>query len=292
MKRTTIVALVAPPAFVGAIAVWALLSGKQRAPVAAETLVQPVVAAPPAAESPEKPKQEFIPLVSAVYRRGFPIGDALSTRLGLDRQSLESLRKEPSFEEFDRWLETADKRLETTSRLRVPSLRSDRPTLDGLDIYDGFFAPRPALWNLAAPEEGSLSRLASQKMLLSAAERAALDRMLKAALRDKDGRWESFPAGSKIYLTAGKCPSAEIWINMGPQLESVDETIAKAKLEKRRFLAIADPEEKAVLNKHFNFSLRAKDDLTRENTGGKFERPIDRLYDVVRRSAYDPSKRF
>ena len=140
-------------------------------------------AAPPAPPSDD----EVVFLLSGTYSRPFPIGIVLSTRFGLLTHALDALPADMSREWFYDWLERADKVLETTSRLRVPNLRADRPVLDGQDIYDGFFAPKPAFYDLYAPVEGSISKLRAQGMTFDEEELTALGAMLRRTMGEERG---------------------------------------------------------------------------------------------------------
>lgn len=228
---------------------------------------------------------------TATVSRVRPIGIVLSTQFGLPAQALEALPAQFSREFFYDWLRPVDKLLETTSRLRVPRLRSDRPVLDGRDIYEGFFAPKPWLWDITAPLEGSLSVLGKQGFHFTPPEREALDAMLKASMgKQEAGRqvWHAFPVGSKITLRAGSQPSVEIWINRGPQHESIDDTVRDARCELISTVPITDPLQKTALNKHFNYALEAKDEVLEHSSQGKYHTPREKLYDLVRELRAQP----
>jgi hypothetical protein len=228
---------------------------------------------------------DFVYLTDSTYSRGGLIGVVLSTRFGLSRRELDALPPDFSREYFYKWLRTAEKSLETTALLRVPKLRSDRPSLDGQDIYDGFFALEPALLDFAAPLEGSISILKKQGFTFTEEELKALDAMLKASMGTTDGklyRWHAFPVGSRILLQAGASTAVTIWINKGEQRPTIAETLAGVKTEMLVRIAISNSEQSQALNKHFNFSLEAKDELLVVESHGKYHAPREKLFDIVR----------
>lgn len=232
----------------------------------------------------EKPA-EFIYLTKTVYDRGSVIGDVLLNRFGLNASQLATLPADMSREFFYEWLESADKSLETTSLLRVPQLRADRPILDGQDIYDGFFAPKPAFWDLGAPLEGSVSALKKQGFKFSDEDLSALEAMLRATMgytNNDHFQWRPFPVGSRIVLQAGRTPSVTIWINEGKQLPTVKETLGAVQEKLVLEIAVTDPAQKKALNMHFNYALEAKDERVEQNTHGKYHTPRERLFEVVR----------
>lgn len=228
---------------------------------------------------------EVVFLLFGNYSRPYPLGIVLSTRFGLLKRAVDAIPADMSRTQFYDWLYGADKVLETTSRLRVPNLRSDRPVLDGQDIYDGFFAPKPAFYDLYAPLEGSISKLRAQGMTFDEAELKALGAMLRRTMgKERRGKyaWHIFPVGSKIILRSGQTPSAAIWINHGVQHKSVDETVANATCELLVQAEITDPLESGALNRHYNYSMKAVDEKLQKASQGKYKAPRERLYDVVR----------
>ena len=208
------------------------------------------------------------------------------------KSSLEGLSKEDDFsrEYFFDWLRKTDKKVETTSRLRVPNLRPERPCLDGKDIYDGFFAPKPWFFDVKAPLEGSISILRKQGFKFTREELNAFDEMLRKCLGYfEDGKfcWYSLPVGSKMFVESGSKPKIELWINIGEQLGNVNATIAKAEYEKKDAVYITDSVQARALNKHYNYSMEVEDELTKKNTNGKYKRVRDRLYDLIRERRFD-----
>ncbi|MGA2066370.1 MAG: hypothetical protein ABSG86_15455 [Thermoguttaceae bacterium] len=234
----------------------------------------------------------FVKMVGRIYSRGIPVGEVLEADLGLSRERVLALPADVDKASFLQWLEATDKRLLTISRLRVPRLRPERPSLDGRDIYDGFFAPAPGYLDFSAPLEGSISRLKKRGFTFQDQELQSLERMLRRCLgyqEQGEFKWFEFPVGSRIVMTSGKSPSVEVWINRGTQCASVDETIAKAQLEKALSCTITDPLEIQALNKHFHYSTIVDDDDVRKNTQGRYQRVCDRLYDIIREKKYDPA---
>lgn len=248
---------------------------------------------PQAAEGQKMPQREkkFVKMSERIFTRGFPIGEVLLVKLGLDKERLLALPPEFDKERFTRWLMETDKKVVTISRLRVPKLRPERPILDGQDIYEGFFAPAPGMLDLYAPREGSISKLKKQGCTFLPEELAALDAMLRRCLAEEvQGRlqWQPLPVGSRMAITSGKAPRIEIWVNQGEQLPSVDETIAKARLAQIRAVSITDPLEIQALNKHYNYSMIVEDEDIKAMTEGKYSRTRDRLFDLVKDKKYDP----
>jgi len=238
-------------------------------------------------------EKKFVKMNERIYSRGFPIGEVLLVRLGLDKERLLSLPQDFDKEYFTRWLMETDKKVVTISRLRVPKLRPERPTLDGQDIYEGFFAPPPGLLDLYAPREGSISKLKKQGCTFQPDELKALDAMLRRCLgQEVNGRfqWQPLPVGSRMSIASGKEPWIEVWVNQGEQLPSVDETIAKAQLTQVRSTSITDPLEVQALNKHYNYSMTVEDEEVKTMTGGKYCRTRDRLFDLIKDKQYDPDE--
>jgi hypothetical protein len=249
--------------------------------------------AAPAIAQPATNEPTFVRMVGRPYSRGFPVGEVLQAELGLSRDRLLAVPVDIDKASFIPWLEETDKKLVTISRLRVPRLRPDRPTLDGRDIYDGFFAPAPARLDLWSPLEGSIPRFMKSGYPFQEKELQALDRMLRRCLSYQEQgkvKWYAFPVGSRIAMTSGKASFVEIWINRGPQYASVDETIAKAQLQKVFSSTITDPLEMQALNKHFNYSMVVDDDDVLKNTQGRYHRVCDRLYDMIRDHKYNPTE--
>ena len=249
----------------------------------------------PSAVSPPPPGQEqgtkFVKLVGRIYIRTFPVGEVLYVSIGLEKGRLLSLPESFDKDYFRQWLMNTDKKVVTVSRLRVPNLRPKRPLLDGRDIFDGFFAPAPAFWDISAPLEGSISVLKKQGFTFQADELKAFDAMLHRSLGHQvDGKfeWYALSVGSRISIISGKAPAIEVWLNRGPQLPSIDETIAQAKCERVSSVAITDRLEIEALNKHYNFSMIAEDEDVKKNTNGKFSRVCDRLYDIITNKQFDP----
>lgn len=249
-------------------------------------------AAPPPPAKPEQGKK-FVKMVGRILTRSFPVGEVLYVSLGLEKERLLSLPESLDLEHFRKWLAQTDKKVVTVSRLRVPNLRPERPVLDGQDIYEGFFAPTPPFWDLSAPLEGSVSMLKRQGFTFTEAELKALDAMMRRSLgHEENGRfaWYPLPVGSRTVIISGKAPLIEVWVNEGPQLPSVDETIAQARCVKKSSVKVTDPLEIEALNKHYNYSMIAEDDDVKKNTNGKFSRVCDRLYDVITKKRYNPDE--
>ncbi len=245
---------------------------------------------PPPTLGAERGKR-FVKMVGRIYSRNFPIGEVLYISIGLEEDRLLALPEDFDKEYFRKWLMNTDKKVVTVSRLRVPNLRPERPTLDGQDIFDGFFAPPPPFWDLSAPLEGSISVLKRQGFTFEESQLKAFDAMLRRTLGHQEKgkfEWYVLPVGSRISIVSGKSPAIEVWINCGKQLPSVDETIAHAQCEKKPSILITDPLETEALNKHYNFSMIAEDEDVKKNTNGKFARVGDRLYDIVKNKRYDP----
>ena len=233
-------------------------------------------------------------MVGRIYSRGFPIGEVLNVTIGLEKDRLAALPKDFDKEYFRQWLMNTDKKVVTVSRLRVPNLRPERPSLDGEDLFDGFFAPAPAFWDVSAPLEGSIPMLKRQGFTFEEDELKAFDAMLRRSLGSSESgefQWYSLPVGSRIAIISGKSPSIEVWINRGKQYPSVDQTIVEAQLEKMPPVSITDPLEVRAMNKHYNYSMIVEDPEVKKNTKGKYVRVGDRLHDIIKDKRYDPDDR-
>lgn len=255
-------------------------------------LTRKPAAAPPPPAGPQQGKK-FVKMVGRILSRNFPIGEVLYVSVGLEKERLESLPESFDIEYFRKWLADTDKKVVTVSRLRVPNLRPERPVLDGQDIFDGFFAPAPAFWDVSAPLEGSISVLKKQGFTFEKSQLKAFDAMLRRCLgHEEKGQfvWYSLPVGSRISIISGKAPAIEVWVNQGPQLPSVDETIAQSRCDKKSSVLITDALEIEALNKHYNYSMIAEDEDVKKNTKGKFKRVCDRLYDIIKNKRYNPDE--